>query len=241
MSSYCFKCRKNTESKNLKVLKTKNGRIMLLSKCAVCNKKKLKFIKEQEASRLLSSLSIKAPLSKRCRYHLYRYSFALNVLRSYYKLYKWMKIWINFYEQEINLWNLRQPGFKYSTCEPLTKSKEIIQKFKETGDSQYFYQNELYKASFQLDLAYKNFKDLSRRITPNKILRDKAFNIAQNPNYDGYQPQLALPMAYKFTGSDIKNKIVEKLQKPMIGKFLKETYTHLLQTIFGVLILLICN
>ena len=72
-------------------------------------------------------------------------------------------------------------------------------------------------------------------------MRDKAFNIAQNPKYDGYQPQLAFPMAYKFTGSGIKNKIVEELQKPMIGKFLKETYTHLLQTIFGVLILQIYN
>ena len=60
MLSYCLKCRKNTESKNPKVVKTKNGRIMLLSKCAVCDSKKLKFIKEQEASGLLSSLRIKA-------------------------------------------------------------------------------------------------------------------------------------------------------------------------------------
>ena len=98
-----------------------------------------------------------------------------------------------------------KPGFKYSTFKPLTKSKEIIQKFKETGDSQYIYQKQKYKASFQLDLAYGNFKDLSRRTTPNKILRDKAFNIAQNPKYGGYQPWLALPMAYKLTGSGIKN------------------------------------
>ena len=54
-------------------------------------------------------------------------------------------------------------------------------------------------------MAYGNFKDLSRRTTPNKILRDKAFNIAQNPKYGGYQPWLALPMAYKLTGSGIKN------------------------------------
>ena len=64
MSSYCLKCRKNTESKNPKVVKTKNGRIMLLSKCAVCDSKKSKFIKQQEASGLLSSLGIKTPLSK---------------------------------------------------------------------------------------------------------------------------------------------------------------------------------
>ena len=64
MLSYCLKCRINTESKNPKFAKTKNRRIMLLSKCAVCNSKKSKFIKEQEASGLLSSLRIKTPLSK---------------------------------------------------------------------------------------------------------------------------------------------------------------------------------
>ena len=64
MLSYCLKCRKNTESKNPKVARLKNGRIMLLSKCAVCDTKKSKFIKQQEASGLLSSLGIKTPLSK---------------------------------------------------------------------------------------------------------------------------------------------------------------------------------
>ena len=61
---YCLKCRKNTEYKNPKVARTKNGRIMLLSKCVVCDSKNSKFIKKQEASGLLSSLGIKAPLSK---------------------------------------------------------------------------------------------------------------------------------------------------------------------------------
>ena len=65
MLSYCLKCRKNTESKNPIVTRKKNpGRIVLLSKCAVCDSKKLKFIKEQEASGLLSSLGIKTPLRK---------------------------------------------------------------------------------------------------------------------------------------------------------------------------------
>ena len=64
MLYYCLKCRKNTESKNPKVAKTKNRRIMLLSKCTVCDSKKSKFIKEQECSGLLSSLGIKTPLSK---------------------------------------------------------------------------------------------------------------------------------------------------------------------------------
>ena len=48
MLSYCLKRRKNTESKTPKVVRTKNGRIMLLSKCAVRNSRKSKFIKEQE-------------------------------------------------------------------------------------------------------------------------------------------------------------------------------------------------
>ena len=64
MLSYCLKCRKNTESKNPKFVRTKNGRIMLLWKCDVCDSKKSKFMKEQEASRLLSSLAIKTPLRK---------------------------------------------------------------------------------------------------------------------------------------------------------------------------------
>ena len=55
MLSYCLKYRKNTESKNPQVVRTKIGRIMLLSKCAKCDSKKSKFIKEQEASGLLSS------------------------------------------------------------------------------------------------------------------------------------------------------------------------------------------
>ena len=55
---------KNTESKNPKVARAKNGNIMLLSKCGVCNSKKFKLIKEQEASGLLSSLEIKTTLSK---------------------------------------------------------------------------------------------------------------------------------------------------------------------------------
>ena len=64
MLIYCLKCRKNAESKNPKVVRTKNGRIMLLSKCEMCNGKKSKFIKEHEARELLSSLRIRTPLSQ---------------------------------------------------------------------------------------------------------------------------------------------------------------------------------
>ena len=64
MKSYCLKCRKVTENINPKVSKTSNGRTMLLSNCPICNSKKLRFIKNQEAKELLSNLGIGTPLSK---------------------------------------------------------------------------------------------------------------------------------------------------------------------------------
>ena len=64
MLTYCLRCKKNTENKDAKMVKTKNGRIALSSKCAVCGSKKSKFMKEQEAEELLSNLGIKKPLSK---------------------------------------------------------------------------------------------------------------------------------------------------------------------------------
>ena len=64
MKSYCLKCRKDNENINLKVSKTSDGRTMLLLNCAICNNKKQRFIKNQEAKGLLSNLGIRAPLSK---------------------------------------------------------------------------------------------------------------------------------------------------------------------------------
>ena len=90
-----------------------------------------------------------------------------------------------------------EPGFTYSVCRLFGKNKERIQKFKETGDSQYICQNELDKDCFQHDMAYGEFKDLTRRTALDKILRDKAFNIAINPKYYRYQRGLA-SIPYKF-------------------------------------------
>ena len=80
---------------------------------------------------------------------------------------------------------------------PFTKNRERTQKLKKPRDSRYIYQNELHKACFQHDMAYGGFKDLTRRIAPDKILRDKAFNIAKNPKYDAYQRSFA-SMVYNF-------------------------------------------
>ena len=127
--------------------------------------------------------------------------------------------------------HLRQPGFTYSACCPITKNKERIKKFKETGDSRYIYQNELDKSCFQHDMAYEDFKDLNRRTFADKVLRDKAFNVTKDSKYDGYQRGLA-SMVYKFcdkktSGSGINSEnipdkeLAEELHKPIIRKFNK--------------------
>ena len=106
--------------------------------------------------------------------------------------------------------HLKQPGFTYCPCGPFTKNKDRIQVFKETGDTKYIYKNDLDKACFQHDMAYGGFKDLARRTASDKVLRDKAFNIAKNHKYDGYQRGLA-SMVYTFfdkkstSGSSIAN------------------------------------
>ena len=87
--------------------------------------------------------------------------------------------------------HLKQPGFTCSACGPFTKNKERIQKFKNTGDTNYIYKNELDKARFEHDMTYGDFKDLVRRTASDKILRSKAFDIAKNPKYNGYQRGLA--------------------------------------------------
>ena len=92
---------------------------------------------------------------------------------------------------------LKQPGFTYSVCGPFTKNKERIQKVKETGDSRYIYRNELDKSCFQHDMAYGDFKDLTKRTPADTVLRDKAFNIDNELKYDGYKRGLA-SMFYKF-------------------------------------------
>ena len=91
---------------------------------------------------------------------------------------------------------LRQAGFTYSACGLFTKNKERIKRFKETGDSKYIYKKELDKTCFQHDMGYGDFKNLTRRTAADKVLRDKAFNIAKDSKYDGYQRGPAL-MVYK--------------------------------------------
>ena len=144
---------------------------MFLLKCAVFESKKSKFVKKQEAKRLLCKLTgIKVPVLN-----------ASPMANIFLKKYQMNGI-VNKILSEMHL---KQPGFRYSACGPF--NKKIMKNFKDTGDSTYIYQNELDKACFQYDMAYGDLKDLTRRTTADKVLPDKAFNIAKNPKYDRYQ------------------------------------------------------
>ena len=146
--------------------------------------------------------------------------------------------------------HLRQPRSVYSACGPFTRHKERIKEFKCTGNTRYTYRNELDKACFQHDSAYTDHKDLINRTEADGILRDKAYDIARNPEYDGYQRGLA-SMVYKFfdkksIGSGTAKPsslesiasssiLADELDKPIIRKFnKKKVYSQFKDNIWGV-------
>ena len=88
-----------------------------------------------------------------------------------------------------------------------------MQKFKETEDTRYIYKNELDKACFQHDMAYGDFKDLKRRTASDKILRDKVFNIAKNPKYDGYQRGLLWFTSFFIKSRQVVVLLITRLNK----------------------------
>ena len=152
----------------------------------------------------------------------------------------------NKFMQEMHL---KQPCFTYSACGPFAKNKEKIEKFMQTGNTNFIYKNELDKACFQHDMAYGKSKDLIKRTQSDKVLKDKAFKIANNPKYDGYQRGLA-SMTYKFfdkkstlvdkfKGSGIINEpnyqLANELRKTISRKFKKrKVYSSFKDNIWGV-------
>ena len=119
----------------------------------------------------------------------------------------------------------------------------------QTGNTNFIYKSELDKACFQHDMAYGKSKDLVKRTQSDKVLRDKAFKIASDPKYDGYQRRLA-SMVYKFfdkksallnksSGSGIANEpnyqLANELHKPFIQKLKKrKVYSSFRDNIWGV-------
>ena len=139
--------------------------------------------------------------------------------------------------------HLKQPGFTYSACGPFTRNKERIEKFMQTGNTDFIYRNELDKACFQHDMAYGKSKDLAKRTQSDKILRDKAFKITSDSKYDGYQRGLA-SMVYKFldkksSGSGVATEpnyqLANELHNQIFQKFKRrKNYSSFMDNICGV-------
>ena len=136
--------------------------------------------------------------------------------------------------------HLKQQEFTYSACGPLTRNKERIQKFIQTRNKNYTYRNDLNKACFQHDMAYGKYNDLVKRTESDKALKNKAFKIASNPKYHGYETELT-SMVYKFfdkksAGSGIKSmsnqQLADELHKPIIRKFKRRRVYSSFKVIF---------
>ena len=132
--------------------------------------------------------------------------------------------------------HLKQLGFTKSDCGLFTKNKERIEKIMQTGNTDFSYKNELDKACFQHNMAYDKSKALVKTTQSDKVLKNKAFKIASDLKYDGYQRGLA-SMVYKFfdkksaslnksSESGVANEpnyqVANELHKPIIRKFLKK-------------------
>ena len=165
-----------------------------------------------------------------------------------------MKLWIEFYWWE-------QPGFTYCACGPFTKNEERIEKFMQTGNTNFIYQVNLIKLVFnmiwlmanQRTQAKKEKKEIKRtqakRAQADKDLKHKTFKTASNPKYDGYRRGLA-SMVYNFfdkksallnksSGSGIVNEpncqLANELHKPIIRKLKKrKVYSSFRDNIRGV-------
>ena len=87
--------------------------------------------------------------------------------------------------------HLKQPRYTCSACGPFTKNNQRTEMFMPTGNIDFIHKNELDQACFQHDMAYGKSKNLLKRTQSDKVVRDKAFKIASDPKYDGYQRGLA--------------------------------------------------
>ena len=110
--------------------------------------------------------------------------------------------------------HLKQPGFTYSAFGPFTKNKKSLENIMQTENTNVIYKDELDKACFQHGMAYGKSKDLVKRPQSDKVLKDKAFEIASNPKYNGHQRGLA-SMVYNFLIKSLKEVV------PLMNQIIK--------------------
>ena len=137
--------------------------------------------------------------------------------------------------------HLRQPGFTYSACGSFTKNKERIEKFMKTENTDFFIEMNLIKLAFSMIWLMVN-RRIQEKTQSDKVLRDKAFKVASDPKYDGYQRGLA-SMVDKFfdkksSRSGITNEInyqlANEVHKAIIRKFKKrKVYSSFRENIWG--------
>ena len=120
---------------------------------------------------------------------------------------------------------LKQSGSTYSACGLFTKNKERIEKFMQTGNTDFIFKNELDTACFQHDMAYGKSKDLVKRTKSDKVLKDKAFKIASNPRYDGYQRGL-VSMVYKLFDKKSKGNSINEPNYQLANELHKLIFTR---------------
>ena len=127
---YCVSCKKNTMNKNSSVRRTKQNRLMLVLNCAICSKKKLRFITNQEASKLLNKLGIRTPLSNITLIGdilFYGTCFVLIIVEKIsLKMNGLVNKFVSTGDKFMRELHLRQPGFICSSCRPFTKTREKI-------------------------------------------------------------------------------------------------------------------
>ena len=161
---------------------------MLLSNCAICGKGTLFFIQSR----------------------------VNNILKDYFKINKIINKFLLNGDRFMPEPHLKQPAFIHSFNGWFTKHRERIQNFRKTGNLKHLFKHELGRACFTHDKAYFDSKDLAKRNISGKISKDRAYEIARNCGYDGYQRALANTI-YKFfdkkTGSTVS--VNEQLAKEL--------------------------
>ena len=134
--TYCLSCKKDMENIDPRIVKTKNNKQVMPSKCSICNNKKSKFI--SQGSDLFDSLGLNTP-QNRMKALVPSALINLNNI-----INKFLLAGDRFMPEM----HLRQSQFVYSACGPFTRHKERINKFKQTGDTRYIYRNDLDKTCF---------------------------------------------------------------------------------------------
>ena len=155
MKTYCVKCRKDTESIDPKMVRTKNNRLIMQVKCSVCGTKKWRFVKEQEAKGLLSNLEIETTLSKIPLLNVlfwmqFHWSVHDTSCKQSIKMNEIVNKVLVVGDKFISEMHLKQPSFTYSACGPFTQKKKELKNLRKLEIQILFIEMNLIKPIFNM-------------------------------------------------------------------------------------------